>query len=455
MSTEAETPPPTKKIDLKNLLQTPKRGTPLTAEEKEERRLKNDEALAEMQKAVEEKKAEDEYSYRFSQLPHKRPLRYHLFTLGGCLIGAAWVGAIYGMTSKLGAPGLIENFDDSMDLLYEEEDKEKLEKALKTMVTSTYENDTAKRMIMASERDMKRILELCRRDDMTYSVRNLAAKVVDNLTLLPENQVTAVSRGYHRQFIDLIHAKTTPLLLAKTASFVLCNLLESPEHYLQLARAGAVAALDQVNNNEYTHRQATLSALIRLCHAVAESKEAGLEQDMGANQWALAHALAEQHVTLQESSLFQLRSKIVESGVILYFHTVVGGGLWGAAYSLHQGVPLKTMTRNILRTAFITGVIPAYFVGMSVSLFTHLLKQVDTDQQMFQLYSSAAFLTVYPWSYLIPIVDRWSPLWLGGHVVGFASFFIYMIASDSDLLKTDEQLKLQDRFLQASADEER
>ena len=37
-------------------------------------------------------------------------------------------------------------------------------------------------------------------------------------------------------------------------------------------------------------------------------------------------------------------------------------------------------------------------------------------------------------------VERFAPLWLGGHIVGFFSFFAWTLYTESDLLKTDRQL---------------
>ena len=46
-------------------------------------------------------KEEQEYGARFSDLPHKRPMRFHVFILGGCLLGAFWIGGIFAMNSGM------------------------------------------------------------------------------------------------------------------------------------------------------------------------------------------------------------------------------------------------------------------------------------------------------------------------------------------------------------------
>jgi hypothetical protein len=89
-------------------------------------------------------------------------------------------------------------------------------------------------------------------------------QIVANITMQPENQAIAIQRNYHKHFVDLVNAPSTPLLLAKTASFVLCNLCTNPATHPVLARDGVVGALDKVLGNEYTKRQVTKVSLTNL-----------------------------------------------------------------------------------------------------------------------------------------------------------------------------------------------
>ena len=41
---------------------------------------------------------------------------------------------------------------------------------------------------------------------------------------------------------------------------------------------------------------------------------------------------------------------------------------------------------------------------------------------------------------LLQWVERFAPLWLGGHIVGFVSFFAWTLYTESDLLKSDQLL---------------
>ena len=37
-------------------------------------------------------------------------------------------------------------------------------------------------------------------------------------------------------------------------------------------------------------------------------------------------------------------------------------------------------------------------------------------------------------------METFAPLWLGGHIVGFSSFFGWTLYTESDLLKSDREL---------------
>ncbi len=55
-------------------------------------------------------------------------------------------------------------------------------------------------------------------------------------------------------------------------------------------------------------------------------------------------------------------------------------------------------------------------------------------------------MSLYPWVYILPIVDKVFPLWIGGHVLGFTSFFTWLLVSKSDVLQSDNLLSSQDEI---------
>ena len=49
-------------------------------------------------------------------------------------------------------------------------------------------------------------------------------------------------------------------------------------------------------------------------------------------------------------------------------------------------------------------------------------------------------MACYPGMLLLKVVEAYAPLWLGGHIVGFSSFFGWTLYTESDLLKSDREL---------------
>ena len=66
-------------------------------------------------------------------------------------------------------------------------------------------------------------------------------------------------------------------------------------------------------------------------------------------------------------------------------------------------------------------------------------KQTDTVEEKFYLFFGLC-MAMYPARYVLAWVENFAPLWLGGHIVGFGSFFVWTLYTESDLLKSDHNL---------------
>ena len=130
-----------------------------------------------------------------------------------------------------------------------------------------------------------------------------------------------------------------------------------------------------------------------------------------------------------------------QTGLMLYIHTIIGGALWGLSVSLYRRYSLSKLWQNIYRTALVTGFVPAYFIGGIITVYNTYIKDLNQFQHIFLFNNVIALSVIIPWIYLIPILDVYCPLWLGGHIVGFTSFFLQMYIQDADLLKSDHNLK--------------
>ena len=137
--------------------------------------------------------------------------------------------------------------------------------------------------------------------------------------------------------------------------------------------------------------------------------------------------------------LHAARSSLIESGVLLYLHTAAGGAAWGLFESLRQREPMPVLVRNVARTSLVTCFVPILLVGGVVAGYTSINRTTDTVEEKFALYFSA-MIAFYPARFALERLEAFAPLWLGGHIVGFLSFFAWTLYTESDLLKTDHGL---------------
>lgn len=76
---------------------------------------------------------------------------------------------------------------------------------------------------------------------------------------------------------------------------------------------------------------------------------------------------------------------------------------------------------------------------LQVTTYNRINKQTDSVNEKFALYFGASMF-LYPASRFFAMVEAFAPLWLGGHIVGFGSFFVWTLNTESDLLKSDAVL---------------
>lgn len=279
---------------------------------------------------------------------------------------------------------------------------------------------------------------------VTRTARNHAAKVIEAVSMHPEAARAMVSRGYHLKLLQMLGADSTPLYVRKVLAATLCNLAAQPENAAPLGRAGAVGALHAhcERGDPRLRRQKVSVGTSRLAVAVAEADAAGgggVTAKLAPPERALIAelALAEQQARLQP--LHSARATLVESGVLLYLHTAAGGAAWGLFESLRAGSPRGMLLQNVARTALVTCFVPILLVGGAVTGYERTNRATDSVEDKFKLYFGAC-LALYPAQRLLAWVERFAPLWLGGHVVGFSSFFAWTLYSESDLLKSDREL---------------
>jgi len=170
-----------------------------------------------------------------------------------------------------------------------------------------------------------------------------------------------------------------------------------------LAAAGTPIALYEVQQDTLLRRKAFDLALSQIAGTVLSSSTAIEFRDIGTEDMRILQEIHELSGKKENSLFERMQLAVVNSGMALYLHTSAGGFVWGALESLRRKDSMRNIIKNSLKTSLTLG----------------------------------TCMSLYPWCYLLPVVERFSPFWIGGHVLGFMSFFTWMVVSGNDLFKTD------------------
>jgi hypothetical protein len=325
-------------------------------------------------------------------------------------------------------PDLIDQLGDKMQVLRPRKWTLEAERFVAALARATDGNDTVKGLVGETpglaEALVAMAVDPVAVQDLwapVYAIRVLESAARDENAALAL-VVRGVEVGLVRALEDGelgVHARTA-------AACALANLAEHEDTRTALVKAGALRALHE-NKAVVTRKQAVGKACLALAHTASSlSLDSGLPADQ-------VEAYAKECSERKSSLVSALSDPLVDAGIAMYLNTMLGGAVWGAVVAVRDGMPRAAMMRSIGRTAVITGVIPLYFVGVAVTGFNKVRRNVDTRLELATLYSVTTF-SLLPWLYLLPIVEAWAPYWLGGHVVGFTSFFSYLLVTESDKL---------------------
>lgn len=253
-----------------------------------------------------------------------------------------------------------------------------------------------------------------------------ALRVLENASRDENAALSLVVRGLAGELVKALEDEALGVHARTAAACALANMAEHEDTRAALIKAGALRALHTCKP-VVTRKQAVGKACLALSHT---SSSLSLDSGLPVGQ---VEAYAKEYAERQSSTLSALSDPLVDAGIAMYLNTMLGGAVWGGVVALREGMPRAAMMRSIGRTALITGVIPLYFVGVAVTGFNKVRRNIDTRAELATLYSVTTF-SLLPWLYLLPIVEAWAPYWLGGHVVGFMSFFSYLLLTESDKL---------------------
>lgn len=234
------------------------------------------------------------------------------------------------------------------------------------------------------------------------------------------------------------------MVVRKNLCEALVNLCESADGDddvpASLARRDVALALLAAQRNVYVRRARFERALNRVAaQCIALQSVRPDDEQLFAELAARAAA----HAQRRASGVLRATDSLLASGWLLYLHTAAGGAVWGAVQAVRAGESARGVVRQTVRTALVTSLVPIYVVGGLVTAYNYLRRKLETPAQLATFHAGSA-MALYPFVHIIPALDRWAPLWIGGHVLGFVSFFGWLYVSDNDLLKADGELMMRD-----------
>ena len=367
--------------------------------------------------------------------PRDHLIRFGLWSLVSLNVG------LYFSSGDEGAQ-LLENASEfTSTVLAPRPSREALESALERMARGLALNDTLKLTFLRTPGLVERLLELASSPSCPLTSRNHAIKAVEAMSGSAEAQREMVRRGDHVRFIELMGRETTSLVARKALAHALTNLCQLPENAAELARAGAVGALvaEQASDPRLVRQRVALAAA-RLAHATHALGPEATRALPDSERELIARLAAEEAAAAAEGGAWHgVRASLVESGVLLYLHTACGGAAWGLFESLRSGQTRAQLVQNVVRTGVVTCFVPILLVGGVVTGYMRLNRTTDSIREKFFVYFGAC-VALYPAGRLLTVVERFAPLWLGGHIVGFSSFFVWTLYTENDLLKSDAML---------------
>ena len=334
---------------------------------------------------------------------------------------------------------ILEHLDEFTATILGGETGAALELALERISRGLAQNDTLKLRLITTPGLVERVAEYAESSNVNVTARNHALKALEAMSGSEAAQRELVRLGHHDRLIAMMNRENASLYARKTPRPPL-HLAQPAEHAPILTRAGLIGALvAEQAADPRLERQRVAVSVSRLALAANTLGREALSGLPPSEVELIASLADKEREAALASPLHGVKATLIESGVLLYLHTAAGGAAWGLFESVRNREPRSVMVQNVARTALVTCFVPILMVGGVVTAYHRLNKGTDSINEKFALYFSAC-LGLYPAQRLLSMVERFAPLWLGGHIVGFGSFFVWTLYTESDLLKSDNIL---------------
>ncbi|KAF2074281.1 hypothetical protein CYY_004414 [Polysphondylium violaceum] len=330
----------------------------------------------------------------------------------------------------------INNHDAVVSNLINIKDYELLTKRLRHLSEYSASNNTL-RDTLAQPKYINAFLNII----LEYSdleINNNAAKVIDNIV------DSATDFSFIPKLMEVSQLEYIPSYVRKTLASAISKIaLKDEMARLTLASNGAIEFLDEILDNKLYRSKLSLSSLMAICSTCKSIPTTIANQSPKRQE--LIDKYSNQSIQLESNVLALKTKELKDSGLLLYLHTSAGGFAWGFFESLRNKYPIKRALLNGCKNSIITAAVPIFFVGLMTTLATREFKKLDSPKEKLYFYFGGLY-SLFPWYYILPVVERFSPYWIGGHVIGFMSFFTYLAYSDYDLFKSDMVLIQKDRL---------
>ncbi|KAJ1639772.1 hypothetical protein T492DRAFT_934318 [Pavlovales sp. CCMP2436] len=339
--------------------------------------------------------------------------------------------------------------------LFVPSDDEKLEKCLDVLARGLPLSTLLREKVVNTDSVLQKLIELCQ-SAPTVKARHHAAKAIDTTCALPLARRALVDDNLHEQIVAIVRDPTALLFVRKALYSVLTQLASGAARGAEagdaqacadlerLAAAGVLSTLHASLDDPALARQRTRGALMRMCGALGSdpryaqtlaSLSAAERELVAARVAELGSREGDQLALLVDSA----HAVLIEGGALMYMHTAAGGLVWGALESARARMGARAIVRAALVNSAVTCMLPITVVGGIVTAYHELEKMTNTRAEKFAMYTCAA-LMLYPGWRVMVLVEAAAPYWLGGHIVGFMSFFAWLRYTESDLLRSDVQL---------------
>jgi len=354
------------------------------------------------------------------------------------------------MSGKDQSPIILDTIEETMDCVFME--GKVMSDTLKMLSNGLNTNTSLKRRVASNKQWLLRLLELSKRKDDGKDGKNVrkdAIKALQYITEEEEAREIFINSGVLPDVINRLSLEES-LLVKKTLGIIVANcILGSENGCEELKRVdNIVEQLFIVSTNKYTSRKRLKRGLSKLCYYIMLSNNNNNDGDgiihLNEREKLIVEREYEAYGKEMTSPLFEWRETMTAFGVNMYAHTMAGGFAWGTMVSLMRKAPMNELLHAAFRTATVTAIVPLALVGVGVSLYQHVRRKMD-DQFSLIVFHTISCTTLLPLYYVLPIVEKFAPLWLGGHVLGFLSFFIYLRATSSDIFISDQILENYDK----------